>query len=83
LSNAIWHLLQDASGNLTRQNFIATSQRATVPGGAYPPLDYLHQGGHLGGTAAWSQRVNCFQTEPDANQPGAWNTIGSAYLKLS
>jgi hypothetical protein len=82
LSNAVWTLLRDASGNLTRQNFIASTTRAVVPGGVYPPLDYLHRGGHFGGTGAWVQRVNCGKTEPDQRQAGWWDTIGSSYLRL-
>ncbi|MFL6238725.1 MAG: ABC transporter substrate-binding protein [Actinomycetes bacterium] len=81
LSSAIWQLLKDASNNLTRQNFIATSERAVVPSGVYPALDYAHRGGHFGGTGAWVQRVNCFKTEPDQHQPGYWDTIGSTYLR--
>jgi hypothetical protein len=78
----LWQLLRDASGDLTRQNFIASAEHAVVPGAVYPPVDYLHHGGHFGGTAAWVQKVNCAQTEPDQNQPGQWDTVGNAYLNL-
>jgi branched-chain amino acid transport system substrate-binding protein len=83
LSMAVWHLFNDANSNLTRQNFIATASRTVVPGGVYPPLDFLHRGGHFGGTGAWVQRVNCGEREPDQKQLGAWDTIGSHYLKLT
>jgi hypothetical protein len=46
-------------------------------------LDYAHHGGHFGGTGAWVQRVNCGETEPNQNQNGAWDTVGSTYLRLS
>jgi hypothetical protein len=82
LSETIWHLLKGASGNLTRQNFIGSSEHAVVPGDVYPPVDYKNHGGHFGGTGAWVQKVNCGQTEPDQNQPGAWDTVGDHYLSL-
>lgn len=82
LSNALFQLLRDASGNLTRQNFITSTEHAVVPGGVYAGIDYRHHGGHFGGTGAWVQRVNCGQTEPDQSQAGQWDTIGSHYLSL-
>jgi hypothetical protein len=83
LSETLWNLLKKASADLTRQNFIASTEHATLPAGSvYPPLDYAHHGGHFGGTAAWVQRVNCGETEPDQNQPGAWDTVGNTYLRL-
>jgi Tfp pilus assembly protein FimT len=83
LSNSLWNLLKDASVNLTRQNFIASTEHAAVPSqDGYAPIDYAHHGGHFGGTAAWVQRVNCGETEPNQNQNGQWDTIGSSFLKL-
>jgi hypothetical protein len=82
LSNSLWNLLKDASSNLTRENFIASSERATVPSDPYVPIDFLHQGGHFGGTGAWVQKVSCTTTEPDQNQPGGWTTVGNTYLRL-
>jgi hypothetical protein len=37
---------------------------------------------HFGGTGAWRQVVNCNQTEPDQTQPGAWNTVGTTFLRI-
>jgi branched-chain amino acid transport system substrate-binding protein len=83
LSETLWHLLQNASGNLTRQNFIASTEGSSLPAGSvYPPVDFAHHGGHFGGTGAWVQRVNCGTTEPDQNQPGGWDTIGNTWLNL-
>ncbi|HET6816336.1 MAG TPA: ABC transporter substrate-binding protein [Mycobacteriales bacterium] len=83
LSETLWKLLTKADANLTRQNFIASTEHASLPAGSvYPPIDYAHHGGHFGGTAAWVQRVNCGATEPDQSQPGAWDTVGSNYLRL-
>ena len=83
LSQELWALLKDASANLTRQNFIASSEHAQIPSsGVYPPVDFRNHGGHFGGTGAWVQKVNCNKTEPDQNQPGAWDTVGNGYLRL-
>ncbi|MBV9486451.1 MAG: hypothetical protein JO246_10370 [Frankiaceae bacterium] len=82
LSNSLFALLKNASNNLTRQNFIAATTHATVPGSVYAPLDFAHHGGHFGGTGAWVQRVNCRGTEPNQNQAGQWDTVGSTYLRL-
>jgi hypothetical protein len=82
LSNALFQLLKDASSNLTRENFITSTEHAVVPGSAYAGIDYLHHGGHFGGTGAWVQRVNCKETEPNQNQVGQWDTVGSHYLAL-
>jgi hypothetical protein len=83
LSETLWKLLTKADANLTRQNFIASTEHASLPAGSvYPPIDYAHHGGHFGGTGAWVQRVNCGATEPDQNQPGAWDTVGNTYLRL-
>ena len=83
LSNSLWNLLKDASGNLTRENFIASTEHATVPSAPYVPVDFLHNGGHFGGTGAWVQKVNCSASEPDQNTPGSWDTVGSSYLRLT
>jgi hypothetical protein len=83
LSETLWDLLKHASANLTRQNFIASSEHTSLPAGSvYPPLDYAHHGGHFGGTGAWVQKVNCGETEPDQNENGAWDTVGNSYLRL-
>jgi hypothetical protein len=84
LSNSLWNLLKDASSNLTRDNFISSTEHATVPSNPYVPVDFLHNGGHFGGTGAWVQRVNCNETEPNPGTGGAgqWDTVGSTYLKL-
>src|SRR3954447_17335850 len=83
LSESLFSLLKQASGNLTRQNFIGSTERATVPATAgYAAIDYAHNGGHFGGTGAWVQRVNCSKTEPNQNQNGLWDTVGSNYLRL-
>jgi hypothetical protein len=83
LSNSLWNLLKDASANLTRQNFIASTEHATVPTfDGYSPIDYAHHGGHFGGTSAWVQKVNCSKTEPNQNQNGSWDTVGSNYMRL-
>ncbi|MDX6284964.1 MAG: branched-chain amino acid transport system substrate-binding protein [Frankiales bacterium] len=81
LSAILWDLLKNASGNLTRENFISRTLQATVPGSVYPPLVY---GGktHFGGTGAWSQLINCRKAESNQNgKPGSWDTVGSTYLK--
>ncbi|MBV9293223.1 MAG: ABC transporter substrate-binding protein [Frankiales bacterium] len=82
LSQSIYTLLKDADSNLTRQNFIASTEHAIVPSNAYAPLDYVHHGGHFGGTGAWVQRMDCGRTEPNQNQAGTWDTVGSHYLSL-
>lgn len=82
LSNALWTLLKDASYNLTRQNFLDSTTHAVVPGNPYVPIDFRNHGGHFGGTGAWVQRVNCTESEPGQSSPGAWDTVGSNYLRL-
>ena len=83
LSEELWALLKDASANLTRENFIASSEHAQIPSsGIYPPVDFAHHGGHFGGTGAWVQKVNCNKTEPNQNQPGSWDTVGNGFLRL-
>ena len=82
LSETLWNLLNKANANLTRQNFIASTEHTSLPAGSvYPPLDYAHHGGHFGGTGAWVQRVNCGETEPNQNQNGGWDTVGNTYLR--
>jgi hypothetical protein len=83
LSNSLWNLLKDASANLTRENFVASAEHAVVPSNPYVPIDFLHRGGHFGGTGAWVQKVSCTTTEPDQNQPGGWTTVGNTYLRLA
>lgn len=82
LSNAVWNLLKDASDNLTRPNFLASSERAVIPTNPYVPIDFRDHGGHFGGTGAWVQKVNCSESEPGQNEAGAWDTVGNAYLRL-
>ena len=82
MSETLWTLLKDASANLTRENFIASSEHAQIPASVYPPVDFAHNGGHFGGTGAWVQRVNCNKAEPNQNQPGTWDTVGNTFLKL-
>jgi hypothetical protein len=82
LSDTLWSLLKGASGNLTRQNFIASSEHAVIPPSIYPPVDYRDHGGHFGGTGAWVQRVDCTKSEPNQHELGAWYTVGSNYLRL-
>jgi len=82
LSETLWTLMKDASANLTRENFIASSEHAQIPASVYPPVDFAHNGGHFGGTGAWVQRVNCNKAEPNQNQPGTWDTVGNTFLKL-
>jgi hypothetical protein len=82
LSEALWTLFKNASSNLTRENFIASTTQASVTGSVYAPIDYKSHGGHFGGTGAWVQRVNCTTVEPNQNQPGGWDTIGNTYMRL-
>ena len=82
LSETLWTLLKNASGNLTRENFLSSTSRSVVPGGVYAPVNFRDHGGHFGGTGAWVQKVNCNKTEPNQDQPGAWDTVGSHYLSL-
>ena len=82
LSNSLWNLLKDASSNLTRENFIGSSEHAAVAADPYVPVDFRDHGGHFGGTGAWVQKVNCSASEPDQNTPGSWDTVGNTYLRL-
>jgi hypothetical protein len=83
---SLWGLSQaldqaiSASSSLTRPAFISSLQNATLPGGVYPPSKF--NGGHFGGTGAFSQKMNCTESEPNAGgQPGAWDTVGSVLTK--
>ena len=82
---SLWGLSQsleqalNASSSLTRQGFMSSLQKASLPGGVYNPIKF--NGGHFGGTGAFSQKVNCGETEPNQTQPGAWDTIGGAIFK--
>ena len=78
LSQALEQAL-DASSSLTRQGFMSSLQKASLPGGVYPSVRF--NGGHFGGTGAYSQVVNCTKTEPNQSQPGAWDTVGSLLTK--
>ena len=82
LSNDLWNLLKNASVNLTRANFIDASEHATIPSFPYVPVDFRDHGGHFGGTGAWAQKVNCAESEPGQSEAGAWDTVGSSYLRL-
>jgi branched-chain amino acid transport system substrate-binding protein len=82
LSNTLWSLLKDASANLTRENFITSTEAQVVPSNPYVPVDFKNHGGHFGGTGAWVQKVNCAETEPDQNQAGGWDTVGSTFMRL-
>jgi hypothetical protein len=54
--------------------------KMSLPNGVYPPTKF--NGGHFGGTGAYSQKLNCSETEPDGNnQPGQWDTIGPVLYK--
>ncbi|MDQ1687801.1 MAG: branched-chain amino acid transport system substrate-binding protein [Frankiaceae bacterium] len=82
LSEGLYNLLLNASDNLTRQNFIAKTQQARISTQVYPGIDFPRGGGHFGGTAAWSQKVDCNGTQPNQNQPGTWLTSSSTYYKI-
>jgi branched-chain amino acid transport system substrate-binding protein len=82
LSNGLWNLLKDASSNLTRATFLDSTEHAVVPADPYVPIDFRNHGGHFGGTGAWVQKVNCNETEPGQSSAGAWDTVGSNYLRL-
>ena len=76
MSQMIDQALQ-ASASLTRPDFIASLQKANLPGGVYAPMRF--NGGHFGGTATYSQKVNCTETEPNQTQPGSWDTVGEMF----
>ena len=82
---SIWGLSQslfdalNAADTLTRPGFISGLSHATLANGVYPKSAFSPSN-HFGGTAAWSQRMNCNEREPNANQNGAWDTVGTAPL---
>ncbi|MDT7538102.1 MAG: branched-chain amino acid transport system substrate-binding protein [Actinomycetota bacterium] len=79
LSQALEQIL-NSSSSLTRQGLIASMPHMSLPNGVYPPTKF--NGGHFGGTGAFSQKLNCSETEPDGNnQPGQWDTIGPVLYK--
>jgi hypothetical protein len=79
LSEAIEQAL-NASSSLTRPGFIDSLQQSTLPGGVYPAARF--NGGHFGGTGAYSQVMNCNKTEPNGGaQAGAWDTVGGLLNK--
>ncbi|MGB8649444.1 MAG: ABC transporter substrate-binding protein, partial [Mycobacteriales bacterium] len=78
LSQALEQALDNAS-SLTREGFISSLQNASLPGGVYPPIKF--NGGHFGGTGAWSQRMNCSKTEPNQSQAGSWDTVSGPLYK--
>lgn len=57
LSEAIYQALLATKGNLTREAFIAAMPNATLAGGIYNPARF--NGGHFGGTAAHSLKLEC------------------------
>jgi hypothetical protein len=84
LSQAIEQLLNNASDNLTRENFIEKTKSANLPGGVYPSIKFGGDdfGQHFGGTGAYSQVMNCQKSEPNAKgQPGYWDTVGGVITK--
>ncbi|MDX6198486.1 MAG: branched-chain amino acid transport system substrate-binding protein [Actinomycetota bacterium] len=79
LSQALEQIL-NASSSLTREGLIASMPRMSNQNGVYPPTKF--NGGHFGGTGAYSQKLNCSETEPDGNnQPGQWDTVGPVLYK--
>jgi hypothetical protein len=75
LSQLLEQSLNDASSNLTRENFIATMKNAQLPGGVFSPAAFHNS--HFGGTGVYSQVINCAKSEPNQKgQPGAWDTVG-------
>ena len=78
LSQSLEQALNNSS-SLTRQGFISSLQKSSLPGGVYNPTKF--NGGHFGGTGAFSQKMNCNQTQPNQSQPGSWNTVGRALFK--
>ena len=74
LSQALEQIL-NSSSSLTRQGLLSSLPNASLPNGVYPPTRF--NGGHFGGTGAYSQKLNCNETEPNGqNQPGQWDTVG-------
>jgi hypothetical protein len=78
LSQSLEQALNNSS-SLTREGFISSMVRASLPNGVYPPTRF--NGGHFGGTGAYSQRMNCFKREPNQQQLGAWDTVTGPIFK--
>jgi hypothetical protein len=73
--------LKASSANLTRENFLATMQNITLNAGVFAPIRTpgpANPGPHFGGTGAFSQQLDCNQTEPNQQGKGAgtWITVG-------
>jgi hypothetical protein len=79
LNQSLYYAL-NAADSLTRPGFINGLSHATLTNGVYPK-SVFSGGSHFGGTGAWAQRMNCSETEPNASQPGAWDTSGGPYYK--
>ena len=79
LNQSLYYALSAAT-SLTRPGFIDGLSKATLTNGVYPK-SVFSGGNHFGGTGAWAQRMNCNETEPNASQPGAWDTSGGPYYK--
>ena len=81
LSEALEQML-NASSSLTREGLIASLPHMSNPNGVYPPTKF--NGGHFGGTGAFSQKLNCSETEPDGNnQPGPVGHHRTGALQVS
>jgi hypothetical protein len=78
LSQAIQQTLDNAAA-LTRPAFINSLLHGSLPGGVYPPERF--NGGHFGGTGAYSLRINCRETQPNQSQAGSWDTIAGPLNK--
>jgi branched-chain amino acid transport system substrate-binding protein len=78
LSQAIQQALDNAA-SLTRPAFINSLANGSLPGGVYPPEHF--NGGHFGGTGAYSLKLNCTEKEPNQNQLGAWDTLAGPLKK--
>jgi hypothetical protein len=77
----IEQMLNAANRNLTRENFLATLAGTKFPAGVFAPVHYpgpVNPGTHFGGTGAFSQKLDCSQTEPNQQGKGAgtWTTVG-------
>ena len=66
--------LQNASDNLTRQNFIAKTLATHFPGQIFPAVNF--NGQHFGGSGVYDQVMNCKKAEPNTQQKGNWDTLG-------
>lgn len=79
-------MLNMANTNLTRENFIATLTNAKLNAGVFAPVRFpgtaatAAPGPHFGGTGAYSQTLNCDETEPNQTKgrgtAGQWDTYG-------